>query len=658
MTKDDNVLGDSETPSMPVFDIKNRKCTDCLCCIFYMVFLGAFFFVLVYGFINGDPSRFATIFDIDGKQCGHEASGTLDYPRGYLYQPLKGLTKAVCVKDCPTWETGAARQTKVDCYGQGEKFKSEVGTCEYSGSFEFNKLPGEFTTFFPEKFLIYTTKSYFKKVCLPTGITAASAVNWAKNITIAMEAAEKFEETFDDLKKLWLQFLILAAIAILLSIISLLITRCCAGVFVWLIILLFLVLIFASATFAWFEHKTLEKLQADKVNGAAAATTTTSVGGEGDNLLTFTDNFSSSYYNSKNLKIASICLYVFGGICLLVVLFSISSIAVSIAVIKTASEFIASNCCIIFTPIIISIFLIAFIFLWLAGLVFLWSVGELEAGGVTAFAKIKWDQKTKGFMVLYFFGLLWNAAFINYMTIFIVASTVAMWYFTYDKPETRPRCASFKAFWWALRYHLGSLAFGAFLLAVIQFIKFLLMYVVHYVENLKKKGVENKMVTWVLKCLVCCVSCFERFIKYISSLGYAYLAISGKNFCQSCANAFVLLVENPMKFGMVAAMGSVFAFIGKVFVAALTGVIGHFMVKEGFKDTYEELHSTLIPVIFFVILGYFVASVFFAVYGVAADSVIICFFYSKKELGHMNISAPASMQSFYDNYRKNDDQHT
>lgn len=666
MTKDDNVHQE-ENSGLPEYEINNRSCTDCICCIIYIIFLGAFIFVFAYGIANGDPSRFATIFDTDGKRCGHEADGTLDFPRGYLYQPLHGLTKAVCVKDCPTW-TGETRVTKVDCYGEGEKFKKDVGTCEYSGDFEFNKLPGDFDKYFPEKFLIYTSKSYFGKVCLPTGITAASALNWAKNITIAMEAAEKFEETFDDLKRLWLQYLILAGIAIVLSMLSLLITRCCAGVFVWLIILLFLVTIFAAASFALIERNRLVQQQADQQNGAAAesnSTTTdnsnnssssgtTSIGSEDDNLFTFTDNFSSSYYNARNLKIASICLFVFGGICLLVVLFSISSIAVSIAVIKTASEFIASNCCIIFTPIIISIFLIIFIFAWIAGLVFLWSVGELEAGGATAFAKIKWDQKTKGFMVLYFFGLLWNAAFINYMTIFIVACTVAMWYFTYNKPESRPRCPSFKAFWWALRYHLGSLAFGAFLLAVIQFIKFLLMYVVHYVESLKKKGIENKMVTWILKCLVCCVSCFERLIKYISSLGYAYLAISRKNFCSSCANAFTLLVENPMKFGMVAAMGTVFAFIGKVFVASLTGVIGYFLIKA-FKETYEELHSTLVPVVFFVILGYFVASIFFAVYGVAADSVIICFFYSKKELGHLNISAPASMQGFYDNYRKKDD---
>ena len=664
MSKDENVQ-DAGNTGRPEYDMKKRSCTDCICCIIYLVFLGGFIFVFAYGIAKGDPSRFVTIFDTDGVQCGHAASGTADFPRGYLYQPLLGLTKAVCVKTCPTW-TGTTKQTTVDCYGEGAKFKADVGTCDYTGDFEFNKLPGDYVKYAAEKFLIYQSKSYFGKVCIPTGITAAGALNWAKNITVAMEAAEKFEEIFADLKLLWLQFLILAAIAIVLSILSLLITRCCAGVFVWLIILLFLVTIFVAATFAWLEHEKLVKLQADALNGPAADTTTTAATttttttasttttAVADNPFTFTDNFSSTYYNAKNLKIASICLFVFGGICLIVVLFSISAIAVSIAVIKTASEFIAKNCCIIFTPIFISIVLIAFIFAWLVGLVFLWSVGDLKAGGVTALAKITWDQKTKGFMVLYFFGLLWNAAFINYMTVFIVACTVAMWYFTYENPEARPRFPILKSFWWSIRYHMGSLAFGAFLLAVIQFIKFLLMYVVHYVENLKKKGIENKMVSWILKCLVCCVSCFERFIKYISSLGYAYLAISGKNFCGSCANAFVLLVENPMKFGMVAAMGAVFSFVGKIFVAGLTGLIGYFLIKA-FTTTYDQLHSTIIPVVFFVILGFFVASIFFAVYGVAADSVIICFFYSKKELAHLNIQAPASMQSFYANYSKKDD---
>ena len=646
--KGENMFSADPQP-VPKVDMKtdvlmDRGCTDCICCIIYVVFLAAFIFVFAYGIAKGDPTRLATIFDSDGKQCGHVEDGLEAYPYGYLYQPLKGLKKAVCVKECPKWTDPDPRVTTMDC-SVGPKLESEFGkkTCEYSGDFDFNKLPGEYTKYATEKLLIYKSKGYFGRFCLPSGITAGDALNWAKNMTAAVQAAEKFEEVFDDMKILWKHFAILGCIAIVLSIISLLLTRCCAGVFVWVILLLFLAIIFAGAVISMQESNRLKALQLDQTNGTNTAATETSLASG------FVDNFSSSYINSKNLYYISIFLYVLGGVCTLVVLFSISSIAISIAVIKTASEFIAKNCCIIFTPILISLFMLGFIFLWIYGVVHLWSVGELKAGGLTAFAQITWDPKTKYFMIFYFFGLLWNVAFINYMTIFIVGCTVAFWYFSYDNPDNRPRMPIMKSVWWAFRYHLGSLAFGAFLLAVIQFVKFCLMYVAAYVQSLQKKGIENKLVTWVIKCMICYVSCLERFIKYISSLGYAQIAISGQNFCSSCATAFKLLMGNPMKFGMVAAMGNIFAFIGKLFVAAASGLIAFYVIKLD-TTTKEKLNSVTIPIVFCVFIGYFVASVFFSVYGVAADSVIICFFHSKQLDSSKQFSAPPSMRSFYDKY--------
>ena len=636
----DTAIEMNQNPSKgPTFD---RGCTDCICCIIYVIFLAAFIGVLCYGIAKGDPKRLATIFDYDKNQCGNEEAGTLDYPVGYLYQPLKGLTRAVCIKSCPTWE-GTTRQTTLECVRTGTNLQSEINeTCEYTGDFEFNKLPDDYATYSTENYLIYNTKELFGKFCLPTGITADAALGWAKNITIAVEAAEKFEEIFTDVKLLWMQFIILGCIAIVLSLISLVLTRCCAGVFVWLIIFAFLGLVFTGAVLSMKESTRLASETVDQTNGSTDTSATT-----------FTDDFSTKYYTSKNLKIVSICLYILGGISVLVVLFSCSSIAISIAVIQTASEFISSNCMIIFVPLIISLLVLAFIIGWIFGLVYLWSIGELTPGTVTPFATVKWDNTNRYLMVFYFFGLLWNVAFINYMTIFIVACCVAFWYFSYDDPDNRPRSPICKSIWWALRYHLGSLGFGALLLAIIQFVKFVLLYIVHYVQGLQKKGLDNKMLIWMLKCMVCCVSCFERVIEYISSLGYAYLAIAGTNFCVSCAKAFGLLVSNPMKFGMVNAMGTVFAFIGKVFVSASTAVTGWALIKYN-SELSESITSLVVPVIFFALLGYMIAAVFFSVYGVAADSVIICYFYSKENMNDMPMVAPPSMQSFYEKYSKPD----
>jgi len=54
-----------------------------------------------------------------------------------------------------------------------------------------------------------------------------------------------------------------------------------------------------------------------------------------------------------------------------------------------------------------------------------------------------------------------------------------MWYFTQgdvgqENSYRFPVCTSFKR---AFRYHFGSLAFGAFLLALVQFIRIVLEYI-------------------------------------------------------------------------------------------------------------------------------------------------------------------------------------
>ena len=52
------------------------------------------------------------------------------------------------------------------------------------------------------------------------------------------------------------------------------------------------------------------------------------------------------------------------------------------------------------------------------------------------------------------------------------------------------------SFYNLFRYHLGTVAFGSFIIALIQFIRMIL----HYIEKkLKKNGGDNKMIEICLK---------------------------------------------------------------------------------------------------------------------------------------------------------------
>ena len=57
-------------------------------------------------------------------------------------------------------------------------------------------------------------------------------------------------------------------------------------------------------------------------------------------------------------------------------------------------------------------------------------------------------------------------------------------------------CLVLQSWWRLVRYHLGTVAFGSFIIALIQFIRMIM----HYIEKkLKKHGGDNKMCEIFLK---------------------------------------------------------------------------------------------------------------------------------------------------------------
>ena len=108
-----------------------------------------------------------------------------------------------------------------------------------------------------------------------------------------------------------------------------------------------------------------------------------------------------------------------------------------------------------------------------------------------------------------------------------------------------------------------------------------------------------------------------------------------------------------MKFGFVHALGAVFVFIGKLFVCALTGVLGYLLIEFN-SSLKDKLYSKIVPVFIFILVEYFISSLFFSVYGVAADAILLCFFMDKEisSKGGRPVNAPPPMTKFYEKYRK------
>jgi hypothetical protein len=78
--------------------------------------------------------------------------------------------------------------------------------------------------------------------------------------------------------------------------------------------------------------------------------------------------------------------------------------------------------------------------------------------------------------------------------------------------------------------HFGSLAFGSFIIALIQFIR-----IVFHV--LAEKALDASGDSPVVKCIICCAECIlktiEKICDYINKSAYSFMAVSGESFCSS-----------------------------------------------------------------------------------------------------------------------------
>lgn len=114
--------------------------------------------------------------------------------------------------------------------------------------------------------------------------------------------------------------------------------------------------------------------------------------------------------------------------------------------------------------------------LWAFGLVvmaWLISAATFNVISTDIFTTITDYTQNQLLMFYYFvFATLWTNAFLNAITIFVIASSCCMWYYSHGPGQDLdfPIARSYKM---VFRYHWGSLAFGSFILAVVQFLQFL-----------------------------------------------------------------------------------------------------------------------------------------------------------------------------------------
>jgi hypothetical protein len=173
---------------------------------------------------------------------------------------------------------------------------------------------------------------------------------------------------------------------------------------------------------------------------------------------------------SNDKAIYLYCSYAVFGISAILfccVCFNLKNIRIGVAVMQCTAAFIGGTPQVFLVPPIFIVLLVAWFAVWVVIVMYILSIGELKQREDFVFLTsiVRTDDTT--YMFLYtLFGYLWINALMIGIAQFVISAACAIWYFT-STSDTNGSGSLITGFWWVFRYHLGSIAFGAFLIALV-----------------------------------------------------------------------------------------------------------------------------------------------------------------------------------------------
>ncbi len=357
-----------------------------------------------------------------------------------------------------------------------------------------------------------------------------------------------------------------------------------------------------------------------------------------------------SDFDIRGTAIFSYCLFGLGGIVVFLTIFLRKQIMLAMACVREAARAIGSMPLIVVFPIIQAAGFVCFLVIWLFYAVHLASTGEIKEVELPTTAKVtmrqyEFDDTTTYLGWYLLFCLFWTIAFIQALGEIVISLCVAKWYFTRDKWSVGSGTV-FKSIYDAMRYHLGTAAFGSFIIAVTKIIR---MIVAKAQQKAKEMG--STLGQALLCCCQCCLWCFEKFIKFLNKNAYIQCAIFGTPFCRSAREAFGLITRNVGKVGSITYVSSIVLFVGKFFISCLTTGAAYIYIN---REMGEELYSIGGPCALIFIMSYFVGDMFLSIFDMSTSTVLHCFVADEEMFDGDECYAEGKLRDWLDDYEKSE----
>ncbi|KAK2953508.1 Choline-transporter-like protein [Blattamonas nauphoetae] len=573
-------------------------CRDFYCLILFFAAIGGAIALFVIGFSKDQAHYLYAPINSKSEFCGRKENTTratydnTNFPNLIsglairlnfnLSDPLNTTIEAekceICVKDCPAAETCVCSNGTITP-------DSNLVSCA--------TLPNETACIY----VPFKTISVLDR-CIPSGEGVLPEIAGMENM---------FTSAMSDLRNGWWLILVAAGVCLVLSFLWVCCVSCCGKCIVWSTLVLGTLVLLAIGGFALYYGI--------KRNKEADAWTST-----------------------KNPdETSAIVFMVIGGILLLAALILLfimcglhRSINLAFALIKEGASVLKSQMCMVFVPIVyIVLFVVGAVLVVVALVYYVSSRTEIAKGS----RYVQWDVVTVLCIVLLILLFFWNIYFFLGMKTATVAGSTASWYFAYDKKDDTPRFPIARSVMILVCHHLGSVAVGSFLIAFIQTLRTILLYL-----EKKMKESTHTAARYVLACLQCCLKCWKCILQYITERAYIWMGISGSGFFRSARDAIALLLRHPATTFILDGVTTFIVTFGSLVVTALSVFVMVLIMRpDFFSDSFEVkipiYHWWLIAVISGIVSFVF-STIILGVYDTMIDTVFLCYLKDEEIADH------------------------
>ncbi|CAO3636318.1 unnamed protein product [Cunninghamella echinulata] len=196
-------------------------------------------------------------------------------------------------------------------------------------------------------------------------------------------------------------------------------------------------------------------------------------------------------------------------------------------------------------------------------------------------------------MVFLVFSFYWTSQVISYVCYVTLSGIYASVYFN---STNHPTMGSLKR---ALTYSFGSICFGSLLIALIEFIRYLIA--------VARSSNDNPVCGFFLCIADCIVGCFQGLFEWFNNYAFSGVAIYGKGYVESAKRTWTLIKDRGVEALINDNLINNVLALGGILVAVLSSLLGYIYLtisKPAFNQT-GQMTPVVVMICFLIGLAMF-----------------------------------------------------